>query len=154
MHKNEPISDLSRWSLWRLPWLIIPLWRQPKTLWPVSSDPLLVRITSSDIRASALVTGSIPSNFYFFPLSFVSQFRVCILFHSCYILFRSCLRLCWVLVCILLHSCLRFCLCSCFHSYSCSCSCFFHILCQKIMFEFCYKFCLGTIWLTRRILGI
>ena len=103
---------------------------------------LLVRITSSGIRASALVTGSILSNFYFFPLSFVSQFCVCILFHSC---LHFCLCPCCVLVCILVCV-LVFVLALVLVS--------FRFCVKKNLFEFCFKFCLGTIWLTKRILGL
>ena len=93
--------------MWRLPWLIFLhwKWRHPKLYNLYQAIRILVRITSFGIRASALVTGSILSNFYFFPLSFVSQFRVCVLFRSCLhlvsFLFASLLRSCCVLVCIL-----------------------------------------------------
>jgi len=69
-----------------------------QNLWPVSSYLLLVRITSSGIRASALVIGSIRSNF--FSLCNLSQVRV--LF--CYL--RSCSRSC-------------LCSCSCFFQILC-----------------------------------
>ena len=76
-----------------------------QTLWPVSSDPLLVRITSSGIKASTLDIGSILSNFYFF-LCNLSQVHVlfCNLC-SCLRVLRVCLRSCFVLVSLLLRSC-------------------------------------------------
>ena len=57
-----------------------------KTLYPVSNDPLLVRFTSSGIRASALDTGSILS----YPIFF---FVICL---------GSCFCLCSV-ICVLVH---------------------------------------------------
>ena len=62
-----------------------------QTLWHVSSNPLLVRITSSGIRASTLVTGSILSNFFLCHLCL--SLCLCLVFF----LFTSC----FVLVCVL-----------------------------------------------------
>ena len=112
-----------------------------QTPWPISSDPLLVRITSSGIRASALVTGSILSNFYFFSLCNLSQVRVLFCYlrscsrsflHLVVFLFASCCVLICILVCVLVMFLFLF------LSNSVS----------KILFEFCFKFYLGTIWLT------
>ena len=61
---------------------------------PVSNDPLLVRFTSSGIRASTLDTGSILS--YFFFLCNLSRFVFCPCSVICVfvcVLFRSCLGL-------------------------------------------------------------
>ena len=79
---------------WRLPRLIFlhRKWRYPKTLLPVSSDPLLLRFTSFGIRASALDTGSIL--FFFFVICLGSCFCPCsVICVLVYILFRFCLRL-------------------------------------------------------------
>ena len=68
----EPIMDLSRFNPCGIYlWLIFHLlkWSHPIP-WTVPSNPLLVRITSSGIRASTLDTGSILSDIFF--LSFVS----------------------------------------------------------------------------------
>ena len=86
-----------------------------QTLWPVSSDLLLVRITSSGIRASTLVIGSILSNFYFFLFVICFKFMfysvicvlVCVLLRSCLCLVAFLFVFCCVLVCVLLHSCLH-----------------------------------------------
>ena len=94
-----------------------------QTLLPVSSDPLLVRITSSGIKASTLVTGSILSNFYFF-LSLCNLSQVCVLF--CYS--HSCLRLVAFLFAFL------FLFLFLFLSDSVS----------KIMFEFCFQILFGN----------
>ena len=88
-------------TLTYLPSLEVASSKSPK---PVSSDPLLVRITSSGIRASALDTGSILS--YFF-LCYLSRFMFCPCFVICVlvcVLFRSCLGLVafWFFVLVLL----------------------------------------------------
>jgi len=83
-----------------------------QTLWHVSSNPLLVRITSSGIRASTLVTGSILSNFYFFSLCNLSQVHVLFYYlrsclHLVTFLFVSCCVLVFVFVLVLVS--FRFC---------------------------------------------
>ena len=63
----EPISDLSRVNPCGVyPWLIFYLWKWHHLIpWPVPSDPLLIRITSSGIRASTFDTGSILFDIFF-----------------------------------------------------------------------------------------
>ena len=103
-----------------------------QTLWHVSSNPLLIRIASSDIKALALDTGSILSNFYFF-LCNLSQVRVLFYnLHSCLCVW---LLSCLCLVCILVLF-LFFC-------------CF-----TLVLASFCFKFCLGTILLAGWIWGL
>jgi len=111
-----------------------------QTLWPVSNNPFLVRITSSSIRASVLDTGSIISNFN------LSQVHV--LFCNLCSCLRVYLRSCFDLVSLFLHS------CSCFVLFQNSVpkSCF-KILFQ-LYFKFCFEFCLGTILLAGWIWGL
>ena len=101
------------------------------------------------------------SCYRFYPIQFCFLFIICLRF-----VFYS---LICVLVCILLHFCLHLvvflftsCLCPCFCF--CLCSCYilvivlvlvsFRFYVKKKMFEFYYKFCLGTIWVTARSLGV
>ena len=107
-----------------------------KTLQPVSSDPLLVRITSSGIKASALDTGSILSNFYFF-------FVICLRFLFCSVIcvlvcVSACVLVC-VFVCVLV--CVSVCVIVCVWFMFLFRYCFALVLdslCFKILFEFCF----------------
>ena len=135
--------------MWCLPWLIFPLWkwRHPNYVWPVSSDLLLLRITSSGIRGSALVIGFILSKFNFFV------FVICLRF----MFFSVICALVCVLVCVLLRSCL--------HLVEFLFVFLFSFLflflsdpVSKILFEFwsefCYKFCLGQFGLPEEFRGL
>ena len=107
-----------------------------QTLWPVSSNPLLVRITSSGIKASALDTGSILSNFYFF-------FVICLRFLFCSVIcvlvcVSACVLVC-VFVCVLV--CVSVCVIVCVWFMFLFRYCFALVLdslCFKILFEFCF----------------
>ena len=60
------------------PWLIFHLWKWRHLIhWPVPSDLLLIRITSSGIRASALDTGSILYDIFFLCILSHSPFVFC-----------------------------------------------------------------------------
>ena len=63
----EPIPDLSRLNPCGVyPWLIFHVWKWRYPIpRPVLSDPLLIRITSSGIKALTLDTGSILSDIFF-----------------------------------------------------------------------------------------
>ena len=92
-----------------------------QTLWPVPSDPLLIRITSSGIRASALDTSSMLFNIFF--LHNLSQVHVC----SIICVLVVCISVCVVIfvpviVFVFVPIFVRFCFWSCprFRSRSCS----------------------------------
>jgi len=109
-----------------------------QTLCLVSSDLLLVRITSSGIRASALDTGSILSNFYFYFFLFV----ICLRFVFCSVI---CVLVC-VSVCVLV--CMSVCV-----LVSILFRCCFALVLASLCFKFLFQFCLGTIFLSWMNLG-